>query len=418
MMQQAVKTDLPARRRPVPFGMVLAMITLLPTLVFYLRISSSLALGSTLAALITLLVAVRHAPLRLPGRLLGPQVFTLLVMVVVLLHLMGAGLANPIDAGRAAASLLPLAFILSSGAAFGHLLAMTSGASVHRAAWGCFLLLCAMPTLPLLGIEPSTLLLPGTYTKPIFPFTEPSHLALIFIPLLMYCCSSSGGKARWSALLLGAMVAGLLESLTLVVGWTLVFLTCVRGFALPFMATTLALVVAMLDLSYYVARLDFSGNGVNLSNAVYLQGWQLIDESLTNSNLWGLGFQQLGVQGTEVPASQLIYTLTGGIYSNLLDGGFTLAKVISELGVLGGILIALFLFRAGRSILALRSSAIGASALSPAVLFAHSMIAAYLIELFIRGVGYFNGTAILLVGSLWLVTGRGVARTKLPRIAR
>jgi hypothetical protein len=418
MMQLALNTDLQAQPRPLPFGMVLAMVTLLPTLVFYLGISSSLTLGSMFAALIIQMVAVLYAPPGLPGHLLAPQAFTLLLTVVVLLHLLGAGLANPIDAGRAAASLLPLALILSGGAAFGRLLAMTTGASVHRAAWGYFLLLCALPTLPLLGIEPSTFLLPGTYAKPVFPFTEPSHLALIFIPLLMYCCISSVGKARWSALLLGAMVAGLLQNLTLVVGWTLVFLICVRGFALPFMATILALLVAQLDLSYYVERLDFSGNVINLSNAVYLQGWQLIDESLTNSNLWGLGFQQLGVQGTEVPASQLIYTLTDGNYANLLDGGFTLAKVISELGVLGGILVALYLVRAGRSILALRSSASGATALSPAVLFSHSMIVAYLIELFIRGVGYFTGTAILLVGSLWLVTGRGTARTKLPRIAQ
>ena len=57
MMHLALNTNLSAQRRPVPFGMVLAMITLLPTLVFYLGISSSLALGSTLAAMIILLVS-------------------------------------------------------------------------------------------------------------------------------------------------------------------------------------------------------------------------------------------------------------------------------------------------------------------------------------------------------------------------
>ena len=237
-------------------------------------------------------------------------------------------------------------------------------------------------------------------------------MALTFIPLLMYCCTSSTGRNRWAALLLGAMVAGVLQNLTLVVGWLLVFLICVRGFALPALAAVLALVISQLDLSYYLNRLDFSGEVQNLSNAVYLQGWQLIDESLTNSGNWGLGFQQLGVQGSETPATQLIYTLTGGNYSNLLDGGFTFAKLVSEFGWVGGILTALYLFRAWKAISALRSSAHGSNATNSALMFANSVIASYLIELFIRGTGYFTGTAILLTGSLWLITGQRAKQTK------
>lgn len=400
------------RRRKVPMGALLATIILLPTLVFYLGWSSSLTLGSALAAVIVLLLAATRAPTTIGGHTFTPEAFTLFVVLAVMLHMLGASVANPVDLGRASASLLPLVVILLGGVAFGRFLAVSRESAVHGAAWGCFLLLCALATLPLLGIEPSVALTPGTYDKPVFPFTEPSHMALTFVPLLMYCCASSTGVHRWGALLLGAMVAGALQNLTMVVGWVLVFLICVRGFALPVVAIAIALMISQLDLSYYLNRLDFSGEVQNLSNAVYLQGWQLIDESLTNSGNWGLGFQQLGVQGSETPASQLIYTLTGGNYSNLLDGGFTFAKVVSEFGWLGQILMALYLVQAWKAVRWLRTSANGSNTESGGLLFANSVIASYLIELFVRGTGYFTGTAILLIGSLWLITGQRTEQTK------
>jgi len=157
---------------------------------------------------------------------------------------------------------------------------------------------------------------------------------------------------------------------------------------------------SQLDLSYYLSRLDFSGEAQNLSTVVYIQGWQLIPESLARSGGWGLGFQQLGRHGTDVPASDIIFALVGG-YGNVLDGGFTFAKIISEFGVFGLLLIGLYLVIVWRSIRHLRYAAKGIENRACNT-FAQCVIVSYLIELFIRGAGYFTGTAILLVASLWL----------------
>jgi hypothetical protein len=179
-----------------------------------------------------------------------------------------------------------------------------------------------------------------------------------------------------------------------------------------------AVKLELLDTSYYTDRLDFSEDTTNLSTIIYIQGWQLIGESLTNSNGWGLGFQQLGLRGTEVPAADIIFNLVQG-YGNVLDGGFTFAKVVSEFGVLGFVAIGIYLRWFWTSFRQLRRAARSVPA-DTARMFAQCSIVSYFIELFVRGTGYFNGTTVLLVASFWILYAARARRSteNLPALLR
>lgn len=125
-------------------------------------------------------------------------------------------------------------------------------------------------------------------------------------------------------------------------------------------------------------------------------------ESLSQSNSWGPGFQQLRVQGSNTSASQIIYTLLGGDYANILDGGFTISKVVSEFGIFGFGLIGIYLVAAWSAWGSLRLASQQPGSLHTLDVFACSVIVSYVVELLVRGTGYFTGTAILLGAALWL----------------
>ncbi len=376
---------------------------MLPASFYYFGAASSMALGTSGAAVLAIGFAAWRTPRKPPAvaapALAGPVILMLLALAA---HTVVASLLQPMDFPRAAASTAPLLLIVIGGHAMARVLGAAPAEAVDRAARVALWVLCVVAVFGIAGLAPPSAHLGP---KPVFPFTEPSFFALPFVPLLLYRCATSTPASRVAWLLVSIAVALALENLTLLVGCLLVATIVLRyRTLLAFLAAaalTLAPTLTSLDQSYYSERLDFSGEALNLSNLVYIQGWQMLDESLRNSNGWGLGFQQFGMRGTEVPASELI-TAIHGEDLNLLDGSFTVAKLVSEFGVLGILLVAIYLLAATRAAFALRRG--GAD---PAVSLARCAVVAYGIELFVRGAGgYFSGTGLLLVASLWLLAGR------------
>jgi hypothetical protein len=131
----------------------------------------------------------------------------------------------------------------------------------------------------------------------------------------------------------------------------------------------------------------------------------MIGEAMQRTNYLGLGFQQLGVQGTEVAASEIIRALKDGDDMNLLDGGFVFAKLGADFGVLGVLAAIAYCAIAVRSLLTLRSVAFRRTRLHSAVILSHASVLTFGIEMFVRGAGYFSGTALLFMSSLWVVLG-------------
>jgi hypothetical protein len=383
---------------------------LLPMPIFYFGFSSSMALGTTVAAMAIVLLAAgrpRHLA-NTARRLRSPSARTVLqvlaaLCVLVVLHLALASLMLPIQWDRALASLIPLALLAAGGAALARMLEAAPPAALHRALIRCFLAFCVIALLGAAGVSPPTF---KTFSKPVFPFTEPSHFALTFSPLLLYVSVMSASRWRIAWLLTGFVLAVMLQNLTMAAACVLAATVTLQIRRTGVLVVLLAVGATQLDLSYFTQRLDFGAENQNLSTLVYLQGWQLIEEAWNNSAGIGLGFQQLGAQGSQVDAAQLIEAIMGEPL-NLLDGGFTLAKLIGEFGYLGLALSVALLLNAWRSARELRKVASGTVPASPAGVFAHCAIVSYLLELFVRGAGYFTVTGLLLAMGLWLVAPQG-----------
>jgi len=136
-----------------------------------------------------------------------------------------------------------------------------------------------------------------------------------------------------------------------------------------------------------------------LSTLVYIQGWELIVDSMHRSLGWGIGFQQLGFGPIRSTASEMIYSMTN-LELNLQDGGFVAAKFISEFGIFGLILTILFAFIATRSAILLRKAS---QKIAPHIAgrdFALALIVGYTVDMFVRGVAYFTASTMLLLAAL------------------
>jgi hypothetical protein len=392
----------------MPLLVALLAVIILPMVAYYTGLASSATIGT--AAVGALLIFSRieylveqdwsHRPSRFYHRM-TPTVLVLVIVALVVSHAAVAWVYQPFDAQHFGASLAPLALIVLAGCCIGNMLQNATDRQVERAIRYCFLFFCICALGGVLGFSPPSA---RPTPKPLFPFNEPSHFAIIFTPFLIYCCVRSRGLARYAIWLTGFLMAASLQNLTLVAGCGLAALAFVRGIAiLPVLVLATGVGMAV-DLSYYLGRVDLSSDNQNLSALAYIQGWQLIGESLGHSGGWGLGFQQLGLHGTDVPAAQIIFEQIQDS-ENLYDGDFNLAKLVSEFGVFGVSLTLLFLRLWWRSIRRLRRIASGANA-SAVEGFSMSVIVGYFIELFIRGEGYFTGSGLLLIAALWLMTAQ------------
>jgi hypothetical protein len=259
--------------------------------------------------------------------------------------------------------------------------------------------MCAIIVLHLTGLQPGT----GRGDKSTFPFDELSHFALAFGPVFLYRCATSRGRLRrdfW--VILGFALAVVLKSATLVAVALIAAFICRRLLVCLALGAVVAAVGLTVEFKYFTSRADISSHSTNTSALVYLEGWEMLGESIAETDGWGVGFQQLGVHGPASPAAAIIERLTGGGDLNLTDGSFVMAKLGSELGVMGLLLVFGFSLVALKSVLRLRSGR------GPPVLtFARSIVAAYSVDMFVRGTGYFTESTLLFVGALFVLTPEG-----------
>ena len=396
----------------IPLCILLPVVLLVPSLTYYLGLSSSMTLGACIAAFIVICAfpaeRLTH-PDAVQAERLSMGMVVLLLLVVIALHLTIAIFIRPVDLARATLSFIPLTLVLFSGYGLGHILSTSCSVDIKRAVYLCFWLMCVLGLLAFSGYVPP---ISGNYFKPVFPYTEPSHFALSFLPLLMFGCVRLRGSARIAMLAGGLAMGWALESLTLMVGWLLIASICMRLTATTLLLSLLALLATTLDLSYYMDRLDFGGDTQNLSTLVYLQGWQLITESLTLSTGWGLGFQQMGVQGSDVVAANLIFAMLGD-NANLLDGSFTFAKLTSEFGALSLLPVLLYFPLAWHALQGLRRESHESAKEAPAITLAQCVVVCFVVELFVRGSGYFSGSTLLFAAAVTIMS----IKRRAPRAA-
>jgi hypothetical protein len=152
---------------------------------------------------------------------------------------------------------------------------------------------------------------------------------------------------------------------------------------------------------YFTDRLIINDNSSNITTLTYLQGWSDMVISLEYSDYLGVGFQNMG---TLAPSAygETIYALTG-VYKNREDGGFLAAKIVSEFGFLGVVIILFYLKYFFRSIKMLWQHVKAVDFKQHSVLvFSNGVIVAFAVELFARGYGYFSPGFILVITSVMI----------------
>lgn len=380
----------------------LAAILFLPGGVFFLGETTSMSPGVTLAAIAILGMRMIGAPGTQPlGRSGTDMTITMLVVVLLTVHLIIRALVVEVDVIKAAGSLVIAALVIMACGTASAVFRQASDVMVRRAILIAVAIFLLAALFSLLGIQPES---ETATSKPIFPFTEPSLFAGAFLPVIAFLSVTSKGWRRWIWILTSFALGYLLENLSLVVGSLVVTVACLPVSRLIAFGAAITLVLPFLDLSYFMDRMQFDvRTSDNLSSLVYIQGWEMIGAATSETLGWGLGFQQLGYTFLNAPTSDLIYRLTGGTDLNLKEGSFAAAKLISELGVFGGILIACHGFLATRAFILLRRVAIKGEECPLGHILALCSVYTFIVDMYVRGAGYFSSPTMLMITSLFLL---------------
>jgi hypothetical protein len=245
-------------------------------------------------------------------------------------------------------------------------------------------------------------------------FLEPSHLAMFVIPFIAYrLLVSSRDWLSWIVIIVVMLFS---HSSTFLVDLVGVFmLWVIRGRYLFHSAGLIRIVLIVVFVAIAAGLLDVSNtqeriNGIleglqgseisNLSSIVWLNGWSQAYEYFVATLGLGVGFNQMGC-GEFVKLGRYssdMFDIRGGVL-NLQDGSFMAAKLISELGVVGLLLV---IFLAGlsiKSIVNINTNYAGGGNNSIALARAVGGIC-LLSLLFVRCAGYFQLQVILTISLL------------------
>lgn len=254
-------------------------------------------------------------------------------------------------------------------------------------------------------LVPMTCLNYENFVKNLFPYSEPSHYVLSAGFILFTAGPIVSNKYKIASFLtfifVGLSMPSLI-SLVLCAFYLIHFkwLFTVKGIVISFLVGALSFAALynilddssyqLDDVKYYMDRINFSSSNENLSFLVYLQGFLLIISNLQEYPL-GLGIQNLGME-QPIEISLLIYDLAGE-FKNRNDGGFLASKFISEFGVVGlfGILIYLIHWLRLLFLMIYRRESF-----TDVQLLYMSGYLVFVIELFVRGTGYFSFGVLLL----------------------
>lgn len=373
--------------------LILVLILLLfisPILQFFL-ITDSFTVGTVIvASLINVIYPVIVNNLNINKRLF--YILFYLFFFLILHSLILAVLNIEFDFYRAIGSILILLWLCISSYFISDLLLRISAESVRKIANNVFYVFLIIFVASRFNIVGSSV-----HDKPIFPFNEPSHFALFFLPFIYF--KTLSGKNALLHLSIGLFLAILLQNMTLLIGVALLLLLVYRSKAILPLAGLFFLYIGYLnsDLTYFTERTELSLDSNNLSVLVFLQGWELAINGLIKSYGFGIGFQQLGIVKVPSEATYKINVLLGR-EANITDAGLTAAKIIAELGVFGILMILIYLKKF--IYLALRISNYKDNRL----IFICSIYLSFIIELFVRGIGYFNPTIVLVFMTIFLFT--------------
>lgn len=231
-------------------------------------------------------------------------------------------------------------------------------------------------------------------------FGEASHYALFIGPFSIALYVLTQSKFLKLFIILWLFLAGIsFPNTTILVYAFLILLLHVKFNIKSIILLVIGgaiLVNLIFTNEYFYQRIFFWNNqsSKNLSSLVYLQGIEDAYYSITSTNGFGIGFQQMGAQKSSEAGLRIQEIMGNETGLNRQDGGFTAAKIIAELGYFGIILLVFFFIIAKKSYVYLSYFVYSKVCDIPLVI-SYSFIYAYLVELFVRGAGYFTQSSFL-----------------------
>lgn len=238
-------------------------------------------------------------------------------------------------------------------------------------------------------------------STPVFPFSEPSHFALVYAPIACLALLVCHGKMRIYICIISLAFALLTPSLTILIVTVLLLLLALSinniillGIAVFFSISSMHVVAPDL-LDYFMVRLS-SDSSENLSRLVYTQGWENMFSAFLLTSGFGIGFQNFG---NEPPGpSTLILDSLHDSALNRADGGFLMAKIVGEFGVVGFMFVLFLLITSIVAGYILRRRIQKMSFTHNTLdLFPLCAIYMLIVELFFRGVGYFSPSLLFAI---------------------
>lgn len=240
--------------------------------------------------------------------------------------------------------------------------------------------------------------------KPVFPFYEQSHYALIVGPLAIAQGVTSSQKIKiyiaisifFQALLFPSLTLMMLAFSAVVVFWGSASRIALIFTPLVFAVAFFILTSSDPSLSYFSSRTSLSNDNDNISTLVFLQGLQSIRDSFMSTYGLGYGFQRLG----EEPPSDISYAIKfyKGVFLNRYDGSFLAAKLGAELGIIGLIIVLAHVVYSVRLLGHTSSTLINETAMKTRVFSA--IVISFLVEMIFRGYGYFSPSAYIALISI------------------
>ena len=246
---------------------------------------------------------------------------------------------------------------------------------------------------------------PITERKPVFVFTESSHFVYNLAPfLLVWAKMEKSEYLFWFGFLSLAFYFFSVSSALAVV--LLIFSLFFKfSYRCLYFTPLLVMFVFFVDFdrSYYVDR--FFLLEVNYSNMGYLAGWDEVFYVLVNQP-FGYGFQQLGINPPNSELWNLQASDSDDIYINRYDGSFFAAKIISEFGYVGLLIVIYFL----RLFLISFASILKSRDDSIFTLFFHANMFGLVLYVFFRGGGYLSLQIFLLFLAILVMKNKSVLK--------
>jgi len=242
------------------------------------------------------------------------------------------------------------------------------------------------------------------HRKMMILFTEPSHFALVFLPILLYVTyvkhAAGSKKEALSYILLTIYMILDIKNATLMAGLFIVIVILYARNIKYFLFFLLVIVIAAIatfDLQYFITRLTISMQTDNVSVLVFISGWERGYLSLIESYGVGLGFQQMGTGALGIAMEKIINM--GLPPLNKYDGGTLGSKIVTELGVFGLLLIIVYVVTAIKVFVKMFLYRID----SYKEVFFYSIFIMMSVQIFIRGGGYFTPLTFMFFVSLYWI---------------